>query len=134
VLEQYPNDVKLVFKNFPLERIHKFAKNAAIAALAANQQGKFWEFHAELFKSYNQLSDAKFDEIAQALGLDMEQFKQDMQNPALAAMVERDLKDGVEAGVRGTPSIFINGRMLQQRSLPGFKQVIDDELAKKKVK
>jgi len=132
VLEQYPNDVKLVFKNFPLERIHKFAKNAAIAALAANQQGKFWEYHDELFKNYNKLNDAKFDEIAQSLELNMEQFKQDMQNPAIAAIVQRDLKDGVAAGVRGTPSIFVNGRSLKQRSLPGFKQVIDDELAKKK--
>ena len=106
--------------------------NAAVAALAANQQGKFWEFHSELFKNYNRLSDQKFEEIAQSLELDMEQFKQDLQNPALAAMVQRDLKDGVEAGVRGTPSIFVNGRTLQQRSLPGFKQVIDEELAKKK--
>jgi protein-disulfide isomerase len=132
VLEQYPNDVKLVFKNFPLERIHKFAKGAAIAALAANQQGKFWEYHDELFKNYNKLNDAKFDEIAQSLELNMEQYKQDIQNPAIAAMVQRDLKDGVAAGVRGTPSIFVNGRSLKQRSLPGFKQVIDDELAKKK--
>jgi len=132
VLEQYPNDVKLVFKNFPLTRIHKSAMNASIAALAANQQNKFWEFHAELFKNYNKLSDAKFEEIAQSLDLNMEQFKQDMKNPALAAMVQRDLKDGAAAGVRGTPSIFINGRNLQQRSLPGFKQVIDAELAKKK--
>ena len=106
--------------------------NAAIATLAANQQDKFWEFHAELFKNYSKLSDAKFEEIAQSLGLNMEQFKQDMKNPALAAMVQRDLKDGVEAGVRGTPAIFVNGRMLQQRSLPGFRQVIDAELAKKK--
>ncbi|MEN8232473.1 MAG: thioredoxin domain-containing protein, partial [Thermodesulfobacteriota bacterium] len=127
----YPNDVKLVFKNFPLTRIHKSAMNAAIATLAANQQDKFWEFHAELFKNYSSLSDAKFEEFAQALGLNMEQFKQDMKNPALAAMVQRDLKDGVEAGVRGTPAIFVNGRMLQQRSLPGFRQVIDAELAKK---
>ena len=134
MLEQYPNDVKLVFKNFPLTSIHKSAMNAAIGAMAANQQDKFWEFHAELFKNYNKLSDAKFEEIAQSIGLDMEQFKQDMQNPALAAMVERDLKDGVEAGVRGTPSIFVNGRLLQQRSLPGFKQVIDEEIAKKKTK
>ena len=132
MLKQYPNDVKLVFKNFPLERIHKSAKNAAIAALAANQQGKFWEYHAELFKNYSSLNDAKFTEIAQSLGLDMDQFKQDMGNPALAALVQRDLKDGVDAGVRGTPSIFVNGRVLKQRSLPGFKQVIDAELAKKK--
>jgi protein-disulfide isomerase len=132
VLEQYPNDVKLVFKNFPLTRIHKFAMDAAVASMAANQQGKFWEFHDELFKNYNNLNAEKFDELAQAAGLDMEQFNQDRQNPALAAMVQRDLKDGVEAGVRGTPSIFVNGRLLQQRSLPGFKQIIDEELAKKK--
>ncbi|PLX49369.1 MAG: hypothetical protein C0612_08085 [Desulfobulbaceae bacterium] len=132
MLEQYPNDVKLVFKNFPLTRIHKFAMDAAVASMAANQQGKFWEFHDELFKNYNNLNAEKFDELAQAVGLDMEQFNQDRQNPALAAMVQRDLKDGVEAGVRGTPSIFVNGRLLQQRSLPGFKQIIDEELAKKK--
>ena len=132
MLEQYPNDVKLVFKNFPLTRIHKFAMDAAVASMAANQQGKFWEFHDGLFKNYNNLNAEKFDELAQAAGLDMEQFKQDRQNPALAAMVQRDLKDGVEAGVRGTPSIFVNGRLLQQRSLPGFKQIIDEELAKKK--
>jgi protein-disulfide isomerase len=132
VLEQYPNDVKLVFKNFPLTRIHKSAMDAAVAALAAFQQGKFWEFHSELFKNYNNLSEEKFEEIAKSLELDMEQFKQDRQNPALSAMVQRDLKDGVEAGVRGTPSIFVNGRMLRQRSLDGFKQIIDEELAKKK--
>jgi len=131
VLEQNPQDVKMVFKNFPL-RNHKFAIPAAAAALAAGEQGKFWEFHAGLFKNYNNLNAEKFDELAQAVGLDMEQFNQDRQNPALAAMVQRDLKDGVEAGVRGTPSIFVNGRLLQQRSLPGFKQIIDEELAKKK--
>ncbi len=57
MLEQYPNDVKLVFKNFPLTRIHKFAMDAAVASMAANQQGKFWEFHAGLFKNYNNLND-----------------------------------------------------------------------------
>ena len=104
--------------------------NASIASLAAYQQDKFWEFHAELFKNYSKLNDAKFEEIAQSLGLNIEQFKQDMQNSALAAMVQRDLKDGSNAGVRGTPSIFINGRNLQQRNLPGFKKIIDAELAK----
>jgi len=134
VLEQYPNDVKLVFKNFPLERIHKLARGAAVSALAAHQQGKFWEFHKELFNNFNKLNDVLFEEIAKSLELDMEQFKQDRENPAISAMIDRDLKDGVEAGVRGTPSIFINGRLLQQRSLPGFKQIIDEELAKKKTK
>ena len=106
--------------------------NAAVSALAANQQDKYWEFHSVLFKNYNKLNDAKIEEIAQFLGLNMEQFKQDKKNQALAAMVQRDLKDGVAAGVRGTPAIFINGHRLQQRTLPGFKQLIDTELAKKK--
>ena len=132
MLEQYPNEVKMVIKNFPLTRIHKFALPAAIASLAANQQGKFWEMSTQLSKNYNQLSDEKINEIAQSLGLDMDKFKQDMENPAIAALVQRDLQDGVEAGVRGTPTIFINGRLLQQRSLPGFKEMIDEELAKKK--
>jgi len=105
-----------------------------VSALAAHQQGKFWEYHTELFKNYNNLSDEKFAEIAQALALNMEEFNKDRQNPALAAMVQRDLKDGVEAGVRGTPSIFINGRLLEQRSLAGFQQVIEEELAKNKAK
>ena len=134
MLEQYPNDVKLVFKSFPLERIHKYAMDAAIAAQAANKQGKFWEFHKELFKNYNKLSEEKINEIAKSVGLDMEQFKKDREDPVLAALVQRDLKEGVEDGVRGTPTIFINGRMLQQRSLPGFKQMIDEELAKTKGK
>ena len=105
---------------------------AVVGALAAHQQGKFWEFHDELFKNYNKLNDAKIDEIATNLGLDMEAFKKDMENPAITGLVQRDLKDGVAAGVRGTPSIFVNGRLLQQRSLAGFKSAIDGELAKVK--
>ncbi len=132
MLEQYPNDVKLVFKNFPLTRIHKFAMNASLSALAAHQQGKFWEYHSQLFKNYNTLNEAKFDEIARSLGLNMEQFNKDRNNTALAGLVQRDLQDGVRAGVRGTPAIFVNGHTLTQRSLPGFKQMIDAELAKKK--
>ena len=131
MLEQYPNDVKLVIKNFPLTRIHKNAMGAAIAAMAANQQGKFWEYSDELFKNYSKLSTEKFVGIAESLELDMDKFQQDQKSPALAAMVQRDLQDGIKAGVRGTPAIFINGRLLQQRSLAGFKQIIDAELAKK---
>jgi len=132
VLEQYPQDVKVVFKNFPLTSIHKFSMQAAEAAQAANKQGKFWEYHAELFKNYNKLNDATFDEIAKSLGLDIAKFDKDRQAPDIAALIQRDLKEGVEVGVRGTPTIFVNGRLLQQRSLAGFQQMIDGELAKKK--
>ena len=129
VLERYPNDVKLVFKNFPL-RNHRFAKPAAIAALAAEKQGKFWEFHDLLFKDYNRLNAQKFGEIAQQLNLDMEKFDQDQKDPGIMAIIKRDLSEGNRVGVRGTPTVFINGRLLRNRSLSGFQELIDKALKK----
>ena len=115
VLEKNPNQVKLVFKNFPI-RNHEFAMPAAIAALAAEKQGKFWEFHDLLFKDYNRLNEQKVKEIARQLDLDMEKFEKDRKDPRIRAMINRDLAEGNRAGVRGTPTIFINGRLLRNRS------------------
>ena len=127
VLEKYPHDVKIAFKNYPL-RNHKFAMKAAKAALAAENEGKFWEFHDELFKNYNKLNDQKIREIALGLGFDQAEFEKKMKDPKLTAMIRQDLRDGAQAGVRGTPSIFINGRRLKNRSLQGFQAAIDKEL------
>ena len=127
VLEKYPNQVKLVFKNFPL-RNHKFAMQAAIAALAAEKQGKFWEFHDLLFKDYNHLNEQKIREIAQQLNLDMEKFEKDRKDPQIMAMINRDLSEGNQAGVRGTPTVFINGRLLRNRSMAGFQELIEKAL------
>ena len=130
VLKQYPDEVKLVYKNFPIAKIHKFAHKAAVAALAAGEQGKFWEYHDLLFKDYNKINDDKIIEIATNLGLDMGKFFQDMTNQEFIKLVNADYQEGVNAGVRGTPTIFINGRLLKQRSLKGFMTIIDDELKK----
>ena len=121
--------MKLVFKNFPL-RNHKFAWPAAIAALAANKQGKFWELHDQLYENYNRLSDQKIREIAQQVGLDMEKFDKDMKAPELKAIVERDFQEGARIGVRGIPTIFVNGRQLKNRSFQGFQEAIEKELAR----
>ncbi len=123
--------MKLVFKNFPL-RNHKFAWPAAIAALAANKQGKFWELHDQLYENYNRLSDQKIREIAQQVGLDIEKFDKDMKDPELKAIVERDFQEGARAGVRGIPTIFVNGRQLKNRSFQGFQAAIEKELAREK--
>lgn len=123
--------MKLVFKNFPL-RNHKFARPAAIAALAANKQGKFWELHDQLYENYNRLSDQKIREIAQQVGLDMEKFDKDMKDPKLKAIVERDFQEGARVGVRGIPTIFVNGRQLRNRSFQGFQAAIEKELAREK--
>jgi protein-disulfide isomerase len=129
VFESYPKVVKLAIKNFPLPN-HKFARQAAVAALAANRQGKFWEFHHELYKNYNRLDPEKIREIAQQVGLDTVRLEQDMKAPEIEAMVESDLREGKNAGVRGIPTIFINGRLLRDRSFAGFQAAIEKELAK----
>ncbi|MEJ2365581.1 MAG: thioredoxin domain-containing protein [Deltaproteobacteria bacterium] len=123
VLERFPKQVKLVFKNFPL-RNHKFARQAAIAALAAEKQGKFWEFHDLLFKDYNHLNEEKIREIAQQLKLNMKKFDKDRKDPQIMAMINRDIAEGNQAGVRGTPTVFINGRLLRNRSMAGFQELI----------
>ena len=110
--------------------MHKYAKNAAIAALAAHRQGKFWEFHDLLFEHYKQPDDQKIKEIAQQLELDLVVFEKDMKNPEIGAKVQRDFQDGQQAGVRGTPTIFVNGRRLKNRNMQGFKALIDKQLEK----
>jgi protein-disulfide isomerase len=131
VLERYPKEVKLVFKNYPLAR-HKFARKAAAAALAANEQGKFWELHIKLYKDYKALNDAKIQEIAQNLGLDMEKFTRDMASSAIQKLITRDFNDGRGVGVTGIPTVFINGKVMKRRNLQGFQQVIAAELKKTK--
>ena len=131
MLEKNPKDAKLVIKHFPLPS-HSFAKKAAVAALAAEKQGKFWEMHEKLFANQKQLSDAKVEEIARELGLNMERFHQDLKDPGIGLMIDGEISNARQANVQGTPTIFINGKLLSQRSLSGFQEVIEAELKKKK--
>jgi protein-disulfide isomerase len=125
----YPDQVRTVFKQFPLN-MHKFARPAALASLAARNQGKFWELHAKLFANYNKLNDQKIRALAESAGLDMKRFDQDIKNPMLQQEVNADMQLGQKAGVRGTPSIFINGKQAKAKNLAGFKKQIDAELKK----
>ena len=127
VLEENPQTVKIVFKNFPI-RSHKFARKAAVAALAADRQRKFWSFHDELFKNYNKLNEKKIQEIAAKLKLDKAQFEKDRQDPRLREKVEHDYNEGVAMNISGVPTVFVNGRKLKKRSLQGFQELIDKEL------
>jgi len=129
VLENNPKTVKLVIKNMPLTRIHKSADPAARAALAANKQGKFWEFHDKLFAA-KKLNKEVIKQIAIELQLDIPQFEKDMNSAEIKAKIRQDITDATKAGVTGTPAIFINGRIPKKRSLQGFQILIDDELKK----
>ena len=127
MLDKYPGDVKLVVKHFPLSN-HRYARKAAKAALAASAQGKFWEFHSKLFKNYRVINDLKIQDIAKELSLDMEKFTRDMKSPDIQSLIARDVNNGRQIGVRGTPTIFINGKILKNKSLPGFFRMIESEL------
>ncbi|MCP3889913.1 MAG: thioredoxin domain-containing protein, partial [Desulfobulbaceae bacterium] len=81
MLDTYPNDVKYVIKHYPLSN-HHFAHKGAMAALAAEKQDQYWQFHSELLKNYSVLNNEKIMEIAENLGLDMARFQQDLQSPA----------------------------------------------------
>ena len=129
VQERNAKNVKVVFKNMPLQ-FHKFADPAARAALAADIQGKFWEFHDALFALEN-LNDEAIEDIAAKLGLDVEKWKKDKDSPEVRKRINTDVQDAQKAGVTGTPTIFINGRLLKNRSMQGFQQMINSELSKK---
>ncbi len=96
--------------------------------MAAGKQGKFWEFHDLLFKDYNKINDQKITEIRTNLNLDAEQFQREMAEPAIKALIDADIRNGRTAGVRGTPTVFINGRLLRNRNLQGFQQEINREI------
>jgi len=134
LLEKYPTELRVVFKNFPI-RSHKYAFTSAMAALASGQQGKFWEFHDELFKNYNRLNDQKIQEIVKQLNLDQTKFNEDTKSPVEAARIRQDYEEGIRLGVRGTPTVFINDKQFKKkRSMKNMEAVIDEALKAGKAK
>ncbi len=129
VLEIYPKDVRVVELNFPLNR-HKFARPAAAAGLAAGKQGKFWELHKLLFDNHKKINDQLIVQLARDVGLDMAQFERDRKSPEITNLINRDLMQGQRHGVRGTPTVFINGKRLTDRSLAGISRAVDSELGR----
>lgn len=129
VLALYPDKVKIVYKSYPL-RSHTFAYKAAIAAMAAHEKGKFWEFHDRLFENFNQLSDDKLFEIRKTLGLATPEFDQTMNSITVRNKVRDDAFEGSRIGVKGTPTLYINGKRLKDKRLEGLKAAIEKELNK----
>ena len=98
------------FRNFPLTEIHPHALHAALAAEAAELQGKFWEMHDQLFESQHALADGDLATHPRAIGLDGDRFRADFANENGLPRIEADVANGVRDGVEGTPSLFINGK------------------------
>jgi protein-disulfide isomerase len=101
--------LRFVFRNFPIAESHPHALEAAEAAEAAGKQGKFWEMHDYLYEHQRALDEPHLEEYARILSLDTEEFERELQAHAERGRVEEDLDGGLESGVMGTPTFFING-------------------------
>ena len=130
VRRRYPDRVRFEYRHFPLENIHPRARAAAEAATCAHTQERFWEFHELIFADEgSDLSDQKLREHAGAAGLDVEAFDACVAERSGKAQVDRDLHAGREAGVKGTPTFFVNGiRVVGGGSADDFAELIDQEL------
>ncbi|HLT39285.1 MAG TPA: thioredoxin domain-containing protein [Enhygromyxa sp.] len=131
--EQFPDDVRIEIRHLPLE-IHPAAAAAARAALTADEQGKFGEFHEALFSGdRGSLGFATFVKVAEQLGLDVERFERDFQTRAVGERLAVDVLLARRLGVQGTPGFFVNGRYVDgARNAATFARMVDEELARAK--
>ena len=110
LMNKHKDEIKFVFKHFPLS-FHKDAPGAAAATMAAQEQGKFWEYRYALAPHSRELSDSVYLAVAKEVGLNIEQFKKDMVlDSAMNARIDKDFQLGAEVGVQGTPNFYINGK------------------------
>lgn len=129
LLKAYPTQIKLIFKQFPLET-HPQADLAAAAAIAAHKQGKFWPMHDAMFAHRDDLSRKSIMLLAKQNGLNMDQFESDIDSTEVRETVVRDVQDGDRAHVEGTPTLFIGGQRYNGAvTLAALKPIIDGELA-----
>ena len=130
ILKDFEGKVTFVFRNFPLETIHKNAMVAAKYAQASSKQNKFWEMHNKLYESqteWSELADptTKFAEYAKALGMNADQLKKDANESAVADYIKRDMDDGTALSVTGTPTFFVNGKQVAKNDYESLKSAIE---------
>jgi protein-disulfide isomerase len=116
--ESLGDSLVFAFRNFPLTEIHPHALRAALAAEAADAQGKFWEMHDLLFRRQPFLEEGELLVYARLIGLDEERFRADLEAETGLPRIEADLRSGERDGVEGTPAIFVNGRQHLQEYDP----------------
>ena len=127
LVSEFGNRVRLVVRDFPLSQ-HADAPKAAEAAEAAREQGKYWEYAAVLFRNQSALDVNKLKQYATELGLDRARFDAALESRKFAEKVERDVVDGQRLGVNGTPTFYINGKRVADRSYEGLKATIEAAL------
>jgi protein-disulfide isomerase len=110
IQEKLGADMKFIFRNFPLRKIHPHAYPAAVATEAAARQGKFWEMHDIIFENQKTLEPENLFAFASQIGLDMERFQKDILDESLYMKARKDFESGMQSGVNRTPTFFVNGK------------------------
>jgi protein-disulfide isomerase len=129
VLQKYEGEVRLVYRDFPLQ-MHANALPAALAGECAHEQGKFWEYHDLLFANQAQMDEASLRDYAAQAGLDTDSFGECLSSQKYLEEVQKDYSDGVSYGVSGTPAFFVNDVLVSgAQPIEAFSAVIDQELA-----
>jgi protein-disulfide isomerase len=130
--KNYPDQVRLVYRQYPLTSIHPFAQKAAEASLCANDQNRFWEFHDSLFGDQEHLDVPDLKKRAADLKLDTAKFNACLDSGAKVSAIKQDIDEGNKDGVTSTPTMFINGRLLSgNQPYNEIRDVIDDELQRR---
>lgn len=126
IAKQYPDDVRVIYRDFPLVDIHPGADLAAQAAECADEEGKFWEYHDILFRNSGTFTEETLIDYASQIGLSTRSFRTCLESGKYAEEVAQDLADGVAAGVEGTPTFFMNGEKIDG-AIPfsTFKDIVD---------
>jgi len=131
VKKVYGDKVRIVWKNLPLS-MHQYAAGAAQAAMAAHEQGKFWQYHDKLFSNQGKLKKEDLVQYARDLKLDVKRFEASLSNPQVKGAVDADASEADKLGVSGTPAFFINGHFLSgAQPFTGFAKAINAELTAK---
>jgi protein-disulfide isomerase/uncharacterized protein YkuJ len=130
VLAQYADQIRFVVRDFPLTTIHENAFRAAMAANAANVQGKFFEYAELLYQNQDKLDAASLKKYAGEVKLNQKQFEADLESEKLAAEVHKDMADGKNYGINGTPTVFVNGVKIRRMSVENLKYAIEKALKK----
>jgi len=128
VEKNYADKVRLVYRQFPITTMHPNAQKAAEASLCANEQRRFWDFYDSLFSDQSHLDVPSLKQRAQTLGMNTAAFNTCLDSGSQASAIQKDRDDAQKVGVSGTPTVFINGRLLGGRSYAEVQEIIDDEL------
>ena len=128
--KDYGEKLRVVMKQNPLS-FHNRAKPAALAALSAGEQGKYWEMHDKMFANQQALEDANLEQYAREIGLNVEKWKSDLSSPKFQSLIDKEQGLATQLGATGTPAFFINGKKLSgAQPIDNFKRIIDAELGK----